>query len=239
MRCLIFLLSLCTSIFGNEWIDEARSTAPQSEEINTLFDQLKSNLYVLETGSDDLRIKFVHAQGAIEQMLAKKQELGEIAELVGIIHTPLPATPLCVKPEEISTTIDSKKWETVLTRAQIIREYLSKGGKLMIVYPQGGLEKRSLEQQQVYKEALKEFAGNLVDWTLPVPEMDTNMIGATYLFLTKDQQLYAFSVKARQITDMQPQSEWGLWFGPLSNEAIASRVTSVLEYLASLGGPAI
>lgn len=61
----------------------------------------------------------------------------------------------------------------------------------------------------------------------------------TDIFLTRDQQLYAFSIKARQITDMQPKAEWGLWFGPIANEVVAERMNSVLQYFSSIGGPSI
>jgi len=86
-------------------------------------------------------------------MLARKQDSGEISDLVGIIHTPLPATPLCVEAEW-NSPIDPRKWATVLSRAQILCEYFSKGSKLYVVYPQGGLEKRNLRQRQGYCEAL-------------------------------------------------------------------------------------
>lgn len=238
MRTLTLALLLFSSLYASEWLDDARAMAPQTEEINTLFDQLEVNRQVLETGSDDLRIKYVHVQGCIEHMLAKKQALGEISGLTGIIHTPLPATPLCVKPESTSS-IDPKKWETVLSRAQIVREYLLKGSTLYIVYPEGGLQKRTPEQQKIYAEALEQFADNLIDCTLATPEIEPDMIGATYLFYDKDNQPYAFSIKARQITDMQPQAEWGMWFGPLSNENISARVEAILEYLTPLGGPSI
>lgn len=238
MRYLILALSLFSTLSAHPWLDEARASAPQTEEILALFDQLDTEHQVLETGSDDLRVKYVHAQGCIEQMLARRQELGEITDLVGIIHTPLPATPLCVKPDETSS-IDAKKWETVLSRAQILREYLSNGSKLYIVYPEGGLQKRTPDQQKVYTAALEQFADNLIDWTLSTNEIAPDMIGATYLFRGNDKQLYAFSIKARQITDMQPQAEWGLWFGPLNNEIISTRVNTILEYLAPLGGPSL
>ncbi len=236
MRYVTLVLIFLSSLHSNEWIDEARATAPQTEEILALFDQIGSSRVVIETGSDDLRIKYVHAQGCIEQMLARRQELGQITDLVGIIHTPLPATPLCVKPEETST-LDPKKWETVLSRAQILREYLAKGSKLYIVYPEGGLQKRSADQQSVYTAALEQFSTNLIDWTLDANTIDPDMIGATYLFRGSDNELYAFSIKARQITDMQPEAEWGIWFGPLSDEAISLRVNAICDYLSSVGGP--
>jgi hypothetical protein len=235
MRYLALAFLFLSTLHSNEWIDEARATAPKTEEILTLFNELETNHLVLETGSDDLRVKYVHAQGCIEQMLARRQELGQITDLVGIIHTPLPATPLCVRPEETST-IEPRKWETVLSRAQIIREYLAKGSKLYIVYPEGGLEKRTPDQQAVYASALEQYS-TLIDWTLSSNTIEPDMIGATYLFRGSDNELYAFSIKARQITDMQPEAEWGIWFGPLTDTAISARVDAILSYLSSVGGP--
>src|SRR5579883_773826 len=66
------------------------------EKIQQLLSAMEHDLKVVETGSDDLRVKYVSSQGCIEHVLACSQALGEIDQLIGVIHTPTPATPLCV-----------------------------------------------------------------------------------------------------------------------------------------------
>ena len=121
----------------------------------SLLQEIEKNGFVLETGSDDLRVKFVNLQGCIEHVLACSQALGEITSLIGVIHTPTVATPLCVQPDEpISDGIldesirhDLDKLLTVRSRAQIVREYLMKGGKLYMVYPPKWTSSNALLEQ--------------------------------------------------------------------------------------------
>lgn len=235
---LMAAVLLFSSLSADPILNEARDTAPQEEGILTLFERLEQEHHISEIGTDDSRVKFVHVQGAIEEILAKKQASGEITDLMGVIHTPLPTTPLCTRPNASNLGADPNQWETVLSRAQILREYLRMGSKLYVVYPEGGLEKRNQEQQDVYTAALMEFSPNLIDCTLSIELMDPDMIGATYLFV-KNNELYGFSIKARQFLDPSPQTEWGLWFGPVSDRAVSDRIESVFLYLSNVGGPSI
>lgn len=213
------------------------------EDILALINTIEKDHFKVETGNDDLRLKYVSSQGCIEHVLACAQALGDLDQLIGIIHTPTVATPLCVRPEAVEGALDEtirfdlNKLLTVRSRAQIVREYLTKGGKLYVVYPQGGLEKRNAEQQQIYKEELERFAGRLVDWALSSKEIDPDMIGATYLFRNQQRQVFAFSIKSRQAIDIQNQAEWGIWFGALDDASIADRVNTVIDYLVDNNGP--
>ncbi|MDP1836394.1 MAG: hypothetical protein Q8K75_10780 [Chlamydiales bacterium] len=226
-----------------------RHNQPQShqEEMLALIQQLKENGSYCEEGSDDFRVKFVGSQGTIEHVLACAQALGEIHHLVGVIHTPTPATPLCTYPNEdpslglLDETIanDSSKVLTVRSRAQIVREYLHKNGTLYITYPHGGLEKRSPEQQEIYAEALLQFPNNLIDWVLNSDNLPNDQIGATYLFRDNDDNVYAFSIKSTQAREPLDTVLWGLWFGAISNPAVSERVTDVFDYLDSINGPNI
>jgi len=208
------------------------------------MNEVEKNKSILETGSDDLRVKYVASQGCIEHVLACCQALGEVDHLIGVIHTPTVATPLCIRPEgpyegvlDESIRHDLNKLLTVRSRAQIVREYLTKGGKLYVVYPQGGLEKRTSEQQQIYRDELERYSGSLIDWVLSCQQMDPDMIGATYLFRDQHRQVFAFSIKSRQANDIQQKSEWGIWFGPVADEVVANRVNAICDYLIANKGP--
>ncbi len=215
------------------------------QEILKLIDRLGTKGAVIERGSDDLRVKYVLSQGCMEHVLACKQALGEIVDLIGVIHTPMPATPLCTLPENPDRSLldhtirhDLKKLLTVGSRAQIVREYLQKGGKLYIVYPQGGLEKRSKEQQAIYYSELARYPDKLIDWVLKSHQIDPEMVGATYFFKSPDKRTYLFSIKSRQANDPQELSEWGLWLGEIADPIVKERVDTLFSYFKEAGGPA-
>jgi hypothetical protein len=219
---------------------------PQKEEISKVLDALEDNFQTVETGNDDLRVKFVQLQGCFEHVLACFQTLGEIQDLIGVIHTPTPATPLCMRPDgdpsdllDPSIRFDLSKLLTVRSRAQIVRDFLIKGGKLHVVYPQGGLEKRNAEQQAVYKDELNRFSGLLFDWVLDTNKISEDMVGATYLFRNSQRQVFAFSIKSKQANDIHAKAEWGIWFGPVVEKSVAERVNELFDYLSKNGGPDI
>lgn len=245
MRC-----QYATDPFCKQMIDQVRACVEYNkgitckEDINVLLNKLEKNTFVTQQGNDDFRAPFVHAQGCFEHVLSCAQVLGQITQLMGVIHTPMPATPLCTDLNDpllgqlldASISQDQDKLLTVRSRSQIVRDYLSKGGKLFVAYPRGGLEKRSSDQQQFYFNALGQYPSSLVDTVLSCDQMDPDMIGATYVFKNQN-QWYAFSIKARQAADPQTNSEWALWFGRLNQPLVKDRVLSIHKFLISNNGP--
>jgi hypothetical protein len=220
------------------------SEIAKKDEIFKLLDALDHNGSVAELGSDDLRGKYVFAQGSIEHVLACAMVLGEVDHLVGVIHTPTPATPLCTQVDNLddqlldpSIRYDLEKLLTVRSRAVIVREYLELGGKLFIAYPKGGLEKRTQLQQETYKQELAKYADRLYDAVLSCTEMDPAMVGATYLFKDALGTLCAFSIKSTQANNPQSLSEWAIWFGKIKDPLISQRVNEILDYLEANDGP--
>jgi len=218
---------------------------PSKEQLLGFVDLLKQRHALVETGDDSLRVRYVLVQGTLEHVLACAQAMGEIKDLVCVIHTPAPATPLCMRAEQepsvglldASIADDPQKLLTVQSRAQTVREYLHKGGKLYVVYPKGGKEKRSAEQRGIYEESLAQFPGLLVDWVLDSDTLSDEMIGATCLFRDQFNTTYAFSIQATQASSPKENSTWGLWFGPLNQSVVSERVETVLDYLDTFQGP--
>lgn len=116
------------------------------------------------TASDkDVRPYFVALQGIVEHVLA--YELNKnVKSLTGVIHTPMPATPLCIEGSISNKLLDPSIEEdplrlfTVKARTTIIRDYLFQGGDLYIAYPQDGIGKRSEAQRQVYEKELENYS---------------------------------------------------------------------------------
>lgn len=240
-----------TQEFCNMLIDRVKaciqynSQYNNKEDILALLDDLKRDSHYIQNGNDDIRVKFVGSQGALEHVLACAQALQELQSLVGAIHTPQPATPLCVRiSSELASKLldksishDLDKLLTVKSRAEIIRNYLKNGSELYICYPKGGLEKRSPAEQEVYKEELQKHPKKLFDCVLDCNEIDPDMIGATYLFKDREGNLYSFCIKSRQANDIQQKAEWGFWLGVVTNPVVKNRLQAVFEYLKSKKGP--
>ncbi|MES2121813.1 MAG: hypothetical protein V4492_03420 [Chlamydiota bacterium] len=208
-------------------------------EVLGVIEVLERDGHISEMGSDDMRIKYVYLQGAIEHALACAQALGDIHSLEGMIHTPTVATPFCIQvggPFEsvldASIRENPAKLLTVQSRAQIVREFLSNGGKFHIYYPESGLGMRSQEQLQIFQSELVRFSGHLFNRPLACEQLNPHMNGATYFFKTADHRAFAFSIKSRQANDVHGQSEWGMWFGSVEEPAIAERTTQICGYLA-------
>ena len=193
------------------------------------------------TGTDkDLRPYFVSLQGIIEHVLASELQK-EITILKGVIHTPMPATPLCMNGEisrelvDPSIEIDPARLFTVKARGTIIRDYLYQGGDLYIVYPKDGFNKRSEEQQMIYRQELLNFPTHLVDSPINCETIPTDLIGATYIFQNQFGNTFVFAIKMSQAKDPEAMGSFGLWFGSIEAPAIQARVQAVSTFLEQNG----
>jgi hypothetical protein len=214
------------------------------KETISLVKELQENGYAIHTGKDaDLRPGYVGAQAEIERQMAYLLNNKEIVRLVGVIHTPTPATPLCTKGEissglvDQSLSKDDKRLFTVMERASVVREYLNKGGILYVVYPEGGREKRTLAQLEIYDAERMKYPHSLVDQVLDCSQLDREMVGATYFFKTLKGGTFAFGIMAPQVNAPNDDQEWGIWFGSIQHPKVKQRVDSVLQYLADFNGP--
>lgn len=226
-------------------------TIEMSEKLQSLREGLVDLSGMLfQTGfatksEEDQKVRpyFVTLQGIMEQNLAFEMKRGKIKRVVGIIHTPTPATPLCTEGDiserlvHSSLEQDENRLLTVKARADIIRDFLDFGCTLYVVYPEGGLEKRTDQQKLVYYKALEDYSNNLHDFQLKQSDMDHDMVGASYLFEDDEGREYLFSIKAYQANAPADDNTWSMWFGETSNPEVAKRLTRVREFLRESGGP--
>lgn len=215
--------------------------------INILWEELFKEKSLLVEGTDQqVRPYFVALQATIEHVLSNTlmrhewdtvPKSGIITELKGIIHTPMPATPLCTKgkiSEELvdpSIAVDPARLQTVKVRTTTVRNYLHKGGKLFIVYPKEGINKRTEEQRKIYLDELSHYPKNLFDVPLDCENIPDELIGATYFFTDDTGETYVFSIKMTQAKDPKEKGKFGLWFGSIKDPAIQERVSSVLKFI--------
>ncbi len=244
-------LPIPTDMFAYDFLEEVKQITEIGKsnakpEILALLKELQATGLVLRTGKDaEVRPPFVGAQAEIERTLAYFFQKHEIVHLVGVIHTPTPATPLCTKGEIMPSPVDRsmeedlKRLYTVQERPSVIRDYLEKGAVLYVTYPQGGREKRTPEQLQIYDAARAKYAHSLVDHVLNCSKIEPDMIGATYLFKTIKGGWLAFSIMSTQANAPQDDIQWGVWFGSLNHPQVRERTEAVLNYLSAVGGPEI
>ena len=228
---------LRTIAFG-EKLDELRPG------LFDLFNDLNQFGFVSKKLNDQsVRPYFVTLQGIMEQNLAYELQRGKIKSLVGIIHTPTPATPLCTHGDISEKLVDPALLEdnqrlfTVRARADIVRDFLDLGGTLYAVYPQGGLEKRTLDQQNIYLKTLKDHPGKLIDSELQAAHIDHDLVGASYLFEDDTGEQYLFSLRAYQANAPADDNTWAMWYGKVSEPHNAKRLARLREFLRDNNGP--
>lgn len=191
---------------------------------------------VIEVTATDKEIRpyFVALQSIVEHVLAYELN-NNVKSLVGVIHTPMPATPLCtagsVSQELIDPTIeeDPLRLLTVKARTTIVRDYLFQGGDLYIVYPQDGITKRTEAQQKIYKKELENYASHLFDRPLNCTSIENDLIGAFYLFKGNTGKIFGFAIKMTQANDPQDMGNFGLWFGEFSTLPVHDRISTILD----------
>ncbi len=215
------------------------------EGIATTWDVLTDKGVLKVSGTDkETRPYFVALQAIVEHVLAT--ELNKSVKiLTGLIHTPMPATPLCsrgeISRELVDPTIelDPLRLFTVKVRTTIVRDYLIQGGNLYIIYPKAGLQKRTEEQQKIYLEEIANYPFNLFDMPLNCENIPTDIIGATYLFRDRSGKLFAFAIKMTQAKDPKDMGNFGLWFGSIEQAAIQERIREVSHFLEEQGSDVI
>lgn len=260
----LFLLLTCVSLYASEqktFIESALPAVIDAKVLETVrysndipglkseeFSHLKTEISntwssllqngVLEvTATDrDVRPYFVAIQGVVEHVLANELKQN-VKSLKGVIHTPMPATPLCTKGEiskelvDPSIELDPNRLFTVKARTTIVRDYLFKGGELYIVYPRAGLGKRTEEQQKIYEQELINHPRHLFDVPLNNESIPTELIGATYLFQDQLGNQFVFAIKMTQAKDPQDIGNFGLWFGSIYHPAIQEHLQAISVYL--------
>lgn len=240
--------ALINNCFADVKDSIAQGDAPGKTDLISFVNQIEEKGFEIRSaatagGDAVVRPLFVTAQAEFERAMAFHFAKGDIVHLVGMIHTPTPATPLCTEGEISDGLVDTnfdgdaKRLYTVQTRPAILRDYLSKGALLAAVYPQGGREKRSPQQLEIFDKVKNKYPHGLIDHTLEEKVLHHDMIGALYIFKTKEGALGAFAIKAFQANAPEDEKTWGIWFGLLTHPAVYQRAEAVLQYVYEMGGP--
>jgi hypothetical protein len=199
---------------------------------------------IAEEGDDaQLRPRYVGTQAAFEQYLTQELVLGSIKRVVAVIHTPLPATPVCtageITPDLVDPSMlnDEKRLQTVRERPSIIRALLQTGGTVMIAYPAVAKEQRSQAQLAIYQDLLDKYQGNLLDVPMGCLEVAPEMVGATYLYETSEGKWCTFSIRFTQAIAPSTPCQAAMWLGDIEKGPASERLAQVSAYLQACQGP--
>lgn len=222
-------------------------SAPVRAQMMQLIAELRKGGFYIQTGEETVDAAFVGLQSAIEHVIATQKTQQAVKRIFGAIHTPLPATPLCTEADgkmvedliapELRNNPD--KQTTITARAVSVRGMLAQEDTLFYaIYPNGGLQKRQQNQQEIFQAEVTKHNGKLRLSELNCTEMDPAAVGALY-FLTDAQGIpYAFSIKAQQANvALHSTKEWGVWFGVVSHPEVNRRIKETTTYIFAHKGP--
>ncbi len=219
----------------------AEEFSPLAEKISEYWSTLLTEGVLEISGTDkEIRPYFVSLQGVIEQVLASELHKN-VSDLTGVIHTPMPATPLCtqgeISPELVDPSVaaDPARLFTVRSRATVIRDYLFQGGCLYIAYPEAGYYRRTKEQQNIYRQELDTYSDRLFDLPLSSENIPPELIGATYLFRDRCGKQFAFAVNMTQAKNPEDTGHFGLRFGPVDHPAVQEWLRAISAYMEQNG----
>ncbi len=221
---------------GNQY-----STETKTEMLKVLGELQMDNLYIREGG--DLRAPIVGLQQIFEHAI-KNLIVSDRLKFQGVIHTPLPATPLCTQVDQAdlsnvmapSLLSDPDKTLTVKNRALTVRELLTlPDTRLYVVYSKGGLEERDIDSQQVFKSEINKNPNTLIGIELS-GKINPDRVGATYILITPNGGTCAFCIDAQQ-ANQEIVEKWGIYCGSLDDETIKKRVNLTFDDIMQRGKP--
>lgn len=209
---------------------------------------------VIVAGTDkENRPKHVTLQALREAAATALLKEGRLRAATLIIHTPLPATP-CRTNGKITEGLvadevaqDPDRLKTVTTRANIIRDFLEAGGRVVVAFSQDEFKEAVARAEindpndkrpKVTKESMKIFTdlqaaypNNFVIKSTSLPLQDRHS-GATLFVEGLDGEESLYSIRAYQANAPKDGRDWGSWSGdPRKVETVADRLVIVNNFL--------
>ena len=197
-------------------------------------------------GNDEItRPVAVSFQKAFEQSLMNMIDEAQLSQAAAIIHTRKPTTPMCNpagkalrQTMSVSMQDDPHRAKTIEDRTVTLRRMAQNGPpmELYVAYVKGGLDKRSPEEQLIYKKEINDPANtSLHDEQMACTEMPDEIVGASYVLTTKLGHTLYFANNGTQAADAGGSTLWRYWFGSLKDAPVDKRYKEVFKYLKECG----
>ncbi|MCW7551225.1 hypothetical protein NX722_00840 [Endozoicomonas gorgoniicola] len=186
----------------------------------------------------------VSFQKAFEQSLVNMINESKITQVTAIIHTRQPTTPLCNSPGKVlaktlppSMMSDTARRKTIEDRTITLRRMAKQPEiDLYVAYIHNGLNKRSLEEQAIYRSEVSNPENtSLHDSEMACDEMPGDIVGASYVITTRQGHRLYFGNNGVQAIDGTGNTLWRYWFGGLDNATVNTRYKEVMDYLRKCG----
>ena len=197
------------------------------------------------SGADNVsRPVAVSFQKAFEQSLVNMINESRITQVTAIIHTRQPTTPLCNPPGKVLTETlppsmksDTARRKTIEDRTITLRRMAKQPEiDLYVAYIHNGLNKRSLEEQAIYRSEVSNPENtSLHDSEMACKEMPDDIVGASYVITTRQGHRLYFGNNGVQAIDGTGNTLWRYWFGGLDNTTVNTRYQEVMDYLRKCG----
>ena len=200
--------------------------------ISKIQDNLREKNFYCEDGTDEvLRPGFVGLQNIFEQYLVHLLVTKRPTRIQAFIHTPKPATPLCVFHNKTTDEFrdHAPRENTVQSRVMTINQYLNAGGKLFAIYTEKGLEDLKNEDKTNFTNNLELFKENIIN--VKIKSIESDQIGAFYVIDVDDKSSILFSLKAYQRDDSDGKREWSVWYGHMDSPSISQRASLIQKLL--------
>jgi hypothetical protein len=239
MKKMIFAIILLFNITGARAVENLDFQITKNldfvnaaDDIKKFWEDLQKNRSVKNIGKDqDFRHLYVGLQGVIEATLANSN-----LDVIGVIHTALPPTPLRTEGKVITEGLitpeiqnDPERLKTVLNRVNILPTYLAAGKKLYACYPKLSQDTK-VPGMDIYLKKLALFAGVLIDKPFS-GNLPAELSGATYIIQDKTGKKYYFGLLARQASAPDDNATWMMIYGPESDETVKDHVNKVMTFL--------
>ncbi len=219
-----------------------------NQAAQTLWQEVIVNGYATRVANTDkaVRTLFGPIQYHIERHIVESLSSADPKAVmpIWILHTPQIATPLVnegrinqqLVSEEIAKDQDKTRLNTALFRAKTLRDYLAKGGILVVVYQDSPMHDggRTKEQKRIYDKLKKRYASQIIDF--PVAEFPVALTGATYLVPQKN-GIFEMTNRGVQIQQDGKEFSWGIWLQEREHAKpiVTQQIQALFEFLEQRG----
>ncbi|MCS5712631.1 hypothetical protein [Candidatus Berkiella aquae] len=223
--------------------DVALNQAAQS-----VWQEVIVNGYATRVGKTDKEVRtlFAPIQYHIESHIVEGMTTADPKAVMPlwVIHAPQIATPLVTEgrlnnqlvSDDVANDKDKTRLNTALLRAKTVRDYLAKGGILLVVYQDtpsndGG---RTKEQKRIFDKLKKRYASQIIDF--PVAQFPQALTGATYLVPQKN-GVFEMTNRGAQIQQDGKEITWGLWLQEREHPkpAVKEQIHTLFQFLEQAG----
>lgn len=238
-------MTMLADIASTVFSDDDLATDVKTDISKMAISPLRKSSEIQIAGTDEkTRPIAVSFQKAFEQSVLDMIDEEQVSQVAAIIHTRKPTTPLCnpqgkALPQTMHPDMkcDPKRCKTIQDRTVTLREMAKKESlDLYVAYLEDGLQRRSQEEQKIYRKELSNPANtSLKDAPLTCSTMPDEIVGASYILKTRRGNELYFANNGKQAIDASGETLWRYWFGNLKDAPVSKRYQEVVDYLKSCG----